>query len=95
VVPRFTLVSFTDFTKDQTLTPLKSHKRDGIRMVSSCRPTGIPGLPLMRCSADSTSAGPARAWGPHSYASIGDNTTSRSLKGNTAEVLMRLNIPQS
>jgi len=25
-----------------------SHLRDSIRMISSCRPTGIPGLPLRR-----------------------------------------------
>jgi hypothetical protein len=28
-----------------------SHLTDGIRMVSSCRPTGIPGLPLIRQGA--------------------------------------------
>src|SRR6516165_10685053 len=29
-----------------------SHLRDGIRMLASCRPTGIPGLPLLRFLAD-------------------------------------------
>src|SRR6516164_11332770 len=36
--------------KIQMLTLLKSHKTDGIRMVSSSSPTGIPGLPLIRKS---------------------------------------------
>jgi hypothetical protein len=47
-VSRLALVSFTDVPKMQTLTLLKSQKRDGIRMVSSCSPTGISGVPLLR-----------------------------------------------
>jgi hypothetical protein len=49
--PKIVKPEFTDVPKMQRLTLLKSQKRAGIRMVSSCSPTGTPGFhPCLRTS---------------------------------------------